>query len=112
MMPEDVNLEESFRKNWAKALTLYTFSSLSSEVFDALASDTKMRGNEHILDEVSDIALSAEAFLNRSILPQVGILQGDSDGVVPDNNFLKLKHLVPQAQFFEIEKCGHFPMVD
>lgn len=109
---DGIHPEENFKKSWVKILPHYTFLPLSDEVFDALTSNTKIQGNEHILDEVPDIEVSMEALSSKSILPSIGILQGDADGVVPDDNFLKLKHIVPQAQFFEIEKCGHFPMVE
>lgn len=112
MTSDDDNPEENFRKNWGKILPLYTFSPLSTEIFESLVSNTKIRGNEYILDEVPDIVLSMKAFSQKPISPTIGILQGDFDEVVPENNFLKLKNFLPYAQFFNIEKCGHFPMVE
>jgi pimeloyl-ACP methyl ester carboxylesterase len=109
---DDLGLEEYFAKSWINMLPHCTYHPLPSDIFNALISDLKLSGNEHILDDVPSIEVSAAILSQQLALPKIGILQGCSDGVVPDDNILKLKSIVPYAQYYEIEKCGHFPMVE
>jgi len=105
------NKEEQQRLAWSKIVQLYTFSPLAPEIYDALTSDTKFSGNEQILSVVPSITQSIDALSKKAGVP-IGILQGDFDCVVPDDNLSILKKLLPQAHFFEIKKCGHFPMIE
>jgi len=106
------NQEQTFVNNWAKILTLYTYAPLPSDAFAALTSNLKRDGNEQLLDDVPSIENIAEMLKSKSMSYPVAVIQGDVDGVVPDNNIAKLKAILPSAQFYEFANCGHFPMVE
>lgn len=97
---------------WKKILPFYTYAPLAKEISVLLVSDMKFSGNEHLLDDVPSIETSAEAVLKKYSMPPIMIVQGDKDGVVPDNNLLKLKKIIPSASFVELQNCGHFPMLE
>lgn len=105
--PED---EERFARNWRKVLPFYTPQSLPREAAEALASGTKWRGNEHMLDgapSLDDVAAG-----NSDSKQAVLVIQGAQDMVVPDGNLAALKGALPKAEFREIPDAGHFVMVE
>jgi pimeloyl-ACP methyl ester carboxylesterase len=106
------NEDEVFLRNWSKILNLYTYAPLPENVFNALASNLKRSGNENILDNVPAFASTAKKLKSKSRISPLAVIQGDVDGVVPDNNLSMLKANLPLAQFYEFKNCGHFPMVE
>ncbi|OGT61827.1 MAG: hypothetical protein A3E85_01865 [Gammaproteobacteria bacterium RIFCSPHIGHO2_12_FULL_45_12] len=106
------NQNDVFARNWSKILTLYTYSPLPENIFKALASSLKRSGNENLLNNIPEFEAMAEKLKSKSSISPVAVIQGDADGVVPDNNLSKLKANIPSADFYEFKNCGHFPMVE
>lgn len=102
----------SFQETWAQILPLYTHAPLHDDVFNELTTKISLNGNQNILADVKPIELSAALFDSKEVKPPIYIVQGNDDGVVPDNNLLILKSFIPSARFYEIENCGHFPMIE
>lgn len=104
--------EKHFKSFLCQIIKYYTTLPLSKETSKLLVSETKIYGNECLLDDVPDLKFSLEALSNKACIPYIGILQGNNDIVVPENNFSTLKKLLPTAQFYKIQNCGHFPMLE
>jgi len=107
------NSEEfNFQKTWENMLPFYSYSSLPPDILEILSSNTRYKGNQKILNYVPPIEETINRLEKRKSQHHIAILQGENDLVVPDNNIEKLKSLIPQAQYFLIEKCGHFAMIE
>ena len=101
-----------FARNWKKIFPLYTTRPLAPTIADALSTGTRWSGNDRMLENVPPIERTVEALSHNAAIPPILILEGDADGVVPDDNFDTLKRLVPYAKFERVRDAGHFPMVE
>ncbi len=49
------------------------------------------------------------SFLNACLGPQVFIIHGKQDRLVPASNSRRLKQMLPNAELLELDSCGHLP---
>ena len=104
--------EIRFMEVWKNILPFYTYSPLPKNIFNSLAKNTKLIGNENMLEDVPNIESVANKLYKNKNVPPIAILECLHDKVVPNNNWEKLRFLIPHAKFTSIDNCGHFVMVE
>lgn len=104
--------EENLKKHAEGIFSLYTVIPFSTELIQAITSEVCKEENGKMLDETPEIEVSAEFIRKNKIHVPIFVLEGDSDIVIPDDNLLRLKEIIPHASFKKIKNCGHFVMIE
>lgn len=106
---EGPDAEKIHAENWKKILPVYAVKPLSQEVFDALATREEVPNGHSMLQGAPPVENVSEKIREpNSIL----IIQAEQDPVVPDENWIMLRNLLPHATFFPLEDVGHFPSAE
>lgn len=95
-----------------KIFSAYTVIPFSQEQLLAINSEAKKEENFGMLEGSPPISESAKLILQEKSFVPLTILEGSSDFVTPDDNFLELKKIIPHASFVTIEDAGHFVMIE
>lgn len=97
---------------WEDILPLYTHKPIDQKYTMLLNSNMRTYGNENLLEAAPHIDGTFNVLHDLNIQSKIGILSGENDLVVPNNNHKQLKLSVPNANFYTIPECGHFPMIE
>ena len=104
----EINPNDGPRINLKKKFSVYTVVPFPDELLFAINSELRKEENSAMLEETPSITDSAEFIVRNKKNTPITILEGDSDLIIPDNNLLELKRIIPQASCITIKKTGHY----